>query len=172
MKAADQKAAFFDLISRVVVGTMSMGFFAVSAMRIVSAIAAHYSTRRVVTDSVSGRCLPIISFSTQQIPVITAIAQAHVLNAFMSDVYDCFVGVCDPATRHLYAAVFKTTAFRCVNMSIPELCNRCGAQGLFEANQMSVILVSHCQQRDKPGVDTHLHHRQTCRVPPLLKVTS
>jgi acyl-CoA oxidase len=147
IRAADQKAAFFDQISRVVVGTMSMGFFAVSAMRIASAVAALYSMRRMVTNSMSGRLVPIISFSTQQIPVIAAIAQAHVLAALMDDIYLRFVDSRDSANKHLYAAIFKTTAFQCVNMSIPELCNRCGAQGLFGVNQMSTLLVSGCLGR-------------------------
>ncbi|TFK45974.1 acyl-CoA dehydrogenase NM domain-like protein [Heliocybe sulcata] len=139
-KATDPRAAFFGNISRVISGTLSMGAFAVSALRIGCCVAGRYSLRRTVTDASERIQRPIISFSTQYIPVLVGIAQATVMRVFADVSHSRFTDSRNSLTvKHFIAAVFKTTVFQHVHTTLPPLGDRCGAQGLFEVNQLSVL---------------------------------
>jgi acyl-CoA oxidase len=142
-RAPNQKAAFFELISRVIVGTLSMGTFAVLALRQCSVIAARYSQRRRVAHPISGAPTPIVAFITQATPVLMAVAQGAVLDAFADAAQAQFVASPHGTERHLLAAIFKVTTTRMGAATIQTLIDRCGAQGLFEVNQMTTVLVRH-----------------------------
>lgn len=122
-------------------GTLSMGAFAVASLRAGAYVAAKYSLRRHVSDAVTGTKRPIISFSTQYIPITKAISQALVLQCFAEWAHGRFTqsGFTD---RHLTAAIFKTTVFRHNKEALLTLGDRCGAQGLFEVNQLAGTFVS------------------------------
>ncbi|KAJ7267765.1 acyl-CoA dehydrogenase NM domain-like protein [Mycena rebaudengoi] len=138
-KALDQKGAFAYNISRVIVGTLSMGAFALSSMQIASYIAGRYSMRRTVVDSFTGRPKAIIAFSTQQTPILTAISQTIVMKAFCAKSYALFTSANSLLEKHFIAAVFKVTIVQHHNSILSTLGDRCGAQGLFGANQISVM---------------------------------
>ncbi|KAJ7481909.1 acyl-CoA dehydrogenase NM domain-like protein [Mycena latifolia] len=127
-------------IFRVVVGTLSMGAFALSSMRIASYIAGRYSMRRTVIDASTGKPKAIIAFSTQKIPILTAIAQTSVMEAFCAKAYRLFTSAEDLLQKHFVATIFKTTIIQHHHSILPVLSDRCGAQGLFEVNQISVML--------------------------------
>ncbi|KAF9057220.1 acyl-CoA dehydrogenase/oxidase [Panaeolus papilionaceus] len=142
-KPTDLRIAFFDSISRVISGTISMGVFAVSAIRIAAYIAAKYSLRRHVIDASSSNTLkprskPIMSYSTQYTPVLSAIAQALVLRVFTERCTALFVSA-QGEERHFVAAVVKTLTVRTASAVLLELGDRCGAQGLMEVNQLGVL---------------------------------
>ncbi|KAJ7121122.1 acyl-CoA dehydrogenase NM domain-like protein [Mycena epipterygia] len=138
-KPFNAKIAFAHNISRVIVGTLSMGAIALSSMRIGSYVAGRYSTRRRVIDAATGKSKPIISFSTQKIPILTALAQTLVMRAFCDKSYSFFTSTQDLSQKHFLAAVFKTTIVQHHHAILPVLGDRCGAQGLFEVNQLSVV---------------------------------
>ncbi|EIM91538.1 acyl-CoA dehydrogenase NM domain-like protein [Stereum hirsutum FP-91666 SS1] len=133
------KTEFFNNISRVVVGTLSMGALGVSALRIATFVAATYSQRRAVVDSARQVPRTIISFSTQYLPILVAISQTMVLNTFSHASRDWFVGTSSSIARHFVAAVYKVTAVTLASDMTLALGDRCGAQGLFEINQLSVL---------------------------------
>ncbi|KAF8962441.1 acyl-CoA dehydrogenase NM domain-like protein [Flammula alnicola] len=136
----DDRAAFFDSISRVAVGTMSIAGMAVSAMKMGTYIVGRYSQRRKVTDAFTGAQRPIISFTTQQLPVLSTLAQAIVFESFLKKALVIFN---DPDTdynlRHCVAAIAKATLVKHCHSSLISLGDRCGAQGMFEANQLTVM---------------------------------
>ncbi|KAJ7099112.1 acyl-CoA dehydrogenase NM domain-like protein [Mycena epipterygia] len=108
-KPLNAKIAFAHNISRVIVGTLSMGAIALSSMRIGSYVAGRYSTRRRVIDAATGKSKPILSFSTQKIPILTALAQTVVMRAFCDKSYSFFTSTQELSQKHFLAAVFKTT---------------------------------------------------------------
>ena len=114
----------------------------IPGLRVTSYIAGKYSLRRKVTDASTGLQRPIISFSTQYIPVMTAIADTFVSIAFIRNVHAAFT---DPkhesGMKHFLAAVTKVTLFERALKDAAVLGDRCGAQGLAEANQFSSFLV-------------------------------
>ena len=121
---------------------MSMAAVYLPILRIISYIAGKYSIRRKVVDASTGFSRPIISFSTQYIPVMTAIADAFVLIAFVSSTHTAFT---DPkfgsAMKHFVAAVSKVTVFGHTLKDLMVLGDRCGAQGLLRANQIDGLMV-------------------------------
>ncbi|KIJ27122.1 hypothetical protein M422DRAFT_271734 [Sphaerobolus stellatus SS14] len=136
----DVRECFFQNIHRVITGTLSMGTLALSALRIACYIGTSYSLERQVLNGSNGVPRPISSFSTQYIPLLTSIAQTIVFRAFGEDMYEQFVNRdVSIAQKHLLAAVFKTTVFRHTLDILVDIGDRCGAQGLFEINQLSVI---------------------------------
>jgi acyl-CoA oxidase len=140
---ANRRDAFFSSISRVISGTLSMGAFGVSAIELSSHIGAKYSQRRTVTDAMTGSRVPILSFSTQFTPVLSAVAYAIVFRAYANAAREAFVSPDSSLTqKHCGAAIFKATVMKHAK-SIPlELGDRCGAQGLFGVNQLSAAHVS------------------------------
>lgn len=130
---------FMMSISRVAVGSIALATLAASFFRVVATIAARYSQRRTVIGNGSTPA-PIMQFRTQQIPIFTALAQAHVLRAFDRWAVDAFSDLDeDPRVRHGIAACFKVTTVQISQAATISVSDRCGAQGLFEHNQMSVL---------------------------------
>lgn len=107
-------------------------------------IAGHYSLRRTVVDHQEENSKrPIISFRTQKIPITTALAQSFVLPAFHDEATSIFRDMSfDPRVRHAIASIFKVTTVQHTLASTLVLGDRCGAQGLFEANQITAMNVS------------------------------
>ncbi|KAH9477756.1 Peroxisomal acyl-coenzyme A oxidase 3 [Psilocybe cubensis] len=138
-KPTDVRAAFFTTIYRIVVGALSMGALCLSVMRMSSYIGGKYSLRRTVIDPVTGLPRPIIAFSTQSQPVLTALSQTFVMEKMAKHCHGLFTAKTELYEKHFIAAVFKTTISRFAQ-SIPLiLSERCGVQGLYEANQLSVL---------------------------------
>ncbi|KAF9467065.1 acyl-CoA dehydrogenase NM domain-like protein [Collybia nuda] len=135
----DIRAAFFFNISRVIAGTLGMGAFGISSMRTSSYIASKYSQRRRVIDASTKRPREIISFVTQYTPILSAVAQTFVLEKFGEAMRDMYVAAETLVMKHFIAAIFKTTVVKISATALPLLGLRCGAQGLFEANQISVL---------------------------------
>ncbi|KAK0495006.1 acyl-CoA dehydrogenase NM domain-like protein [Armillaria luteobubalina] len=137
--AKDPRSAFFLNISRVITGTLCMGAFGVSAMGVASCIGARYSLRRRIMDPSTGSPRPIISFSTQFIPVLSAIARSLVFNEFCDYARALFVSETNPVVRHCVAAIFKATVVKHAKDITLTLGDQCGAQGLFSVNQLSSL---------------------------------
>jgi len=134
--------AFMTSISRVAVGSVAITTVAVSNLQLLVTIGARYSLRRTVLGS-SESPIPIISFRTQQIPIFTGLAQAYVLRAFEAWAVKSFrKREEDLRARHGIAACFKVAAVQICQAANLAISDRCGAQGLFEYNQMSVLHVS------------------------------
>ncbi|KAG1900156.1 uncharacterized protein F5891DRAFT_1227767 [Suillus fuscotomentosus] len=71
---------FMSSIWHVAVGSLVLGSVAIPYLQVALFITVHYFQRRHVT-SLQGNPLPIISYRTQQLPLLHAIAQAFVLRA-------------------------------------------------------------------------------------------
>ena len=112
------------------------------ALRIISYIGGKYSLRREVTDTSTGLSRPIISFSTQYIPVMTAIADAFVSIAFVSSINTAFGDPkLGPGMKHFLVAALKVTIFGHAIRDVMVVGDRCGAQGLLQVNQLNAFLV-------------------------------
>ena len=161
---------FMASLFRVAVGSIALGTTAASILRVVASIGARYSLRRTVIGNGSTPS-PIINFRTQQIPIFTALAQAHVVRAFDKWAVDAFRDVdMDPRVRHGIAACFKVTAVQLSQAANLSVSDRCGAQGVFEHNQMSVLHVS--MFRRTPNMPILILHRPRCEASPLRKEIS
>lgn len=123
-------------------GSMSLAGVLLPTLRITAYIAGKYSLRRTVTDASTGLPRPIISFSTQYIPVMNAIADSFVSVAFVWSAHAAFTDPKHgPGMKHFIAAVSKVAVFERALRNASTIGDRCGAQGLLQANQFNPILV-------------------------------
>ena len=140
-KPRDPRTSFFGKIYRVAIGTISLSSFGVPSLQVASYIAARYSLRRHIVDS-NGISKPIISFQTQKQPILTAVAQSFVLHAMQKRAVAWFMDhSLDSRVRHAVATVLKVSMVQTALWANFVLGDRCGAQGLFEANQLSAMHV-------------------------------
>ncbi|TCD66582.1 hypothetical protein EIP91_001139 [Steccherinum ochraceum] len=137
-KPADMRLNFMKVIWRVTVGSLALSNQVLTVIRVSAYIAGRYSLRRTVTGP-GGKPMPIISFRTQQLPIFHALAQAKVLDAYAKDSAQRFSSPdadLDPRVRYGIAAAFKAVMMQHCQSSLFTLAERCGAQGLFEYNQI------------------------------------
>ncbi|KZS99908.1 uncharacterized protein LAESUDRAFT_709568 [Laetiporus sulphureus 93-53] len=138
-KPEDPRAAFFHNISRVAVGTIAIGSLGIPALQMSSFIAARYSQRRTIVNS-AGERKPIIEFWTQKAPIVTAVARAFVMKAMHDKAVSLFL---DPSldyrVRHAIASIMKVVMIQHAQEAHLTLSERCGAQGLFEVNQLNAM---------------------------------
>ncbi|KDQ27580.1 hypothetical protein PLEOSDRAFT_1076702 [Pleurotus ostreatus PC15] len=147
----DHRLEFLQSIWRVAAGSLGLGSIAIPALQIAAFIAGRYSQRRTVHstahrsfDGLTTR-VPIISFKTQQAPILIALCQSFVLKEFWNVVTALFSDESeDPRVRHGVAAAFKAIAVQHSQAAHLALSERCGAQGLFDYNQ---ICTQHAEMR-------------------------
>ena len=133
---------FMSSIWRVAVGSLVLSSIAIPILQMSSYIAARYFQRRHVTG-VHGKPVPIMSYRTQQLPLLTAISQVFVLKALFKWAVQQFTDKSlDIRARHGIAACCKAVMIQHVQLSSLSLSERLGAQGLFEYNRLSVLFVS------------------------------
>uniref|UniRef100_A0A0W0G6J1 Acyl-CoA dehydrogenase NM domain-like protein n=1 Tax=Moniliophthora roreri TaxID=221103 RepID=A0A0W0G6J1_MONRR len=135
--ARPAKVQFFDSIWRVSIGSMSLAGMVAPGLKMAAYIAAKYSQRRKVTN-LDGTLVPILSFRTQQLPILHALAQGFVLNAFYeracSWVSECHQKDC--SLRIAIATIVKATMVGHWRRTGCIIADRCGAQSTFDANQL------------------------------------
>ncbi|KAL6897687.1 hypothetical protein GGI43DRAFT_424034 [Trichoderma evansii] len=136
-KPADMRANFFHQISRVASGTLSMSMAMIPALKIATYITGKYSLRRKIGVANKER-IPIMAFRTQHQPVLLALAQLAVMTPFSNQCIQWFKDTASfsPEVRHGFAVIHKSVFIQMAQGSIPELVERCGAQGLFQHNQI------------------------------------
>ncbi|EGO19913.1 hypothetical protein SERLADRAFT_442727 [Serpula lacrymans var. lacrymans S7.9] len=84
--------------------------------------------------------IPIITFRTQQWPIAHATAVAMVMSSWYPiAIKQCEDRSLDHRVRHGLAVIVKATTCRHFQRCIPEVAERCGAQGTFEHNYMARI---------------------------------
>ena len=141
-KPTDQRADFFRQIWRVSVGTLSLSIMGVSSIKVASKIATTYSQRRLTAGTLEDTRIPILSFSTQQRPILQGLVDGIVLETFTRWTIKQFMDSNHgPNVRHAVATVFKATVAR-ASQVLPELTERCGWQGLFAYNQISELALT------------------------------
>ncbi|KAG2049695.1 acyl-CoA dehydrogenase NM domain-like protein [Suillus hirtellus] len=128
---------FMSSLWRVAVGSLALSSVAIPFLQVGSFVAARYFQRRRVT-SLQGNPLPIMSYRTQQFPLLHAISQAFVLRALHKWAVEQFMDTnLDVRVRHGIGACCKAVMLQHAQVANYVLSERLGAQGLFEYNQLS-----------------------------------
>ncbi|KAG9311440.1 acyl-CoA oxidase [Chiua virens] len=123
---------------RIQIGGMTVLAPAIPSLKAMAFIAGKYSMHRCITGKASER-IPIISFRTQQWPILHAVSVSLVMDNW----YSVAIGQItedpslDPRVRHGLSVVVKTTLARHASRCVSEISERCGAQGTFENNFMA-----------------------------------
>ncbi|KAH9934383.1 uncharacterized protein B0H18DRAFT_1188513 [Fomitopsis serialis] len=126
---------------RTVVGQVTIGVIALTGMKAASYIGVGYSMRRRVQGRGSAK-VPIMSFRTQQLPMLYITARSHVLDAWTPVLLRQFTSPdLSTSVRQGLAAVYKTTVCRLMTQYCREVGERLGAQGTFVHNIIGRIEV-------------------------------
>ena len=134
--------AWWDEIWRVPIGTVTVVAPLIPGLKISSFIAGKYSMHRSLTGKRS-EPIPIISFRTQQWPILHAVATSLVLeNWYPIAAHQTTNESVDPRVRHGVAVIVKTTVCRQAQRCASEISERCGVQGTFQNNYMARFEVS------------------------------
>jgi alkylation response protein AidB-like acyl-CoA dehydrogenase len=141
--APGHRVDFLDQIWRVSIGTLSLSLVNIPILQQSAYIAGSYSLRRCVGTSIGDQRTPIISFATQYRPILNALVQGLVFEAFSDDAITLFRDdKLSPAVRHAVATCFKATVSIATQKSLTELADRCGWQGLFAYNRIIEMAMS------------------------------
>ncbi|TFK24107.1 acyl-CoA oxidase [Coprinopsis marcescibilis] len=130
--------AWWGEVWRIQLGTLSVPAPWISAMKTTAFIGGKYSTRRCILGKMN-EPTPIISFRTQQWPIAHCTAAAMVLDNWYPRIVNFAMSQRDPRLRHAFAVIAKTTICRHFQRCVPEIAERCGAQGTFDQNYMARI---------------------------------
>ena len=127
---------FFSLISRIPIGTLAISFYNIPILKAACFIAVKYSLRRTVTGP-NGAQVPIMSFRTQQKPILHAVAQSAVFEALAHSTVGKFKqrGITSEVASGL-ATLFKAVVTQSTQNSLYTMAERCGTQGLYGYNQL------------------------------------
>ena len=135
--------AWWKEVWRIPIGTMTIVAFTIPALKAIAFISGKYSMHRSLTGK-GPKPIRIISFRTQQWPILHAVAVSLVLENWYAvttrRVTDTSL---NPHVRHGLAVIVKTTVARHVQRCVSEVAERCGAQGDFEHNFMARFEVGH-----------------------------
>lgn len=132
----DLRQNFLQVIWRVGIGSLAFSNLSITAFKSSVYVAGLYSIRRTITTN-DGQSMPIIAFRAQQTPVMHALAEAFVLDAFGKYAVDEFANAgLDTRVRHAIAAVLKVMMVQHCQDSLYTLAERCGAQGVYEYHQI------------------------------------
>ncbi|KAJ7751750.1 acyl-CoA dehydrogenase NM domain-like protein [Mycena maculata] len=138
-KPKNPKAAFQAAVWRISIGGLALGALAVPSVGVSAYILGRYSLRRQVVSANTGKLMPIIDFRTQQIPILHALAQMFVMQAFMkgSSVLKTFSDfTTDAPVRAGISAAAKAVMMMHIQESCYHLSDRVGAQGLYGHSQI------------------------------------
>ncbi|CZR49645.1 uncharacterized protein FPRO_14876 [Fusarium proliferatum ET1] len=136
-KPKNDRVEFLRQIWRIAAGTLSLSIMGISAIKVSTRIAAVYSERRTITATDVQARKKIMSFTTQQQPIVEGWVQGKVLHAFAHWTINMCPDLTDPM-QHALATIFKATVVR-ASQVLRSLGERCGWQGLFAYNQISEL---------------------------------
>ncbi|KAJ3763918.1 acyl-CoA oxidase [Lentinula raphanica] len=132
--------AWWDEVWRIQLGTMAVPAPWINALKATAFIGGRYSMHRTIIGKGANVMIPIISFRTQQWPVLNATAVAMVMNTwFPRSIQFAMADNTDHRVRHAMSVIVKATVCRHFQRCVPEMAERCGAQGTFEHNYMAKI---------------------------------
>jgi acyl-CoA oxidase len=179
--SSNPRLDFLLSIWRVAIGAVAISAITLPALKIAATIGALYSQRRTVGNAVTGKAEPILVFRTQQIPILTAIAHAKVLDAFYHWTVSRFVnGDEDMRVRHGLATCYKTVSIQLSQAAAVAISERCGAQGLFHHNMLTtfhvrismLLSVSYADVFCRPKCEALLLRREISSVYPSVRRSS
>ncbi|KAF5368954.1 hypothetical protein D9758_003064 [Tetrapyrgos nigripes] len=149
LSVPQSKPSFAQSIYRVSIGALALSLSASNYIKLSATIGLVYSGQRCIGRPSSNgdrqnKQIPIITFSTQQYPILTAVAQAYVLDAFYDWVTE-EASFLNPVTvddttlriRRAMAGITKAMTIQFAYRGCLSISERCGWRGLFRANMMS-----------------------------------
>ncbi|KAI8628509.1 putative acyl-CoA oxidase [Xylariaceae sp. FL1651] len=142
-QARDQRADFMRQIYRVPIGTLSLSTTHIPVIQQSVLIAGTYSLRRHIAAESNNQSTPIIQFSTQYRPILDAFVQSLAYDAFAEEAIAVYTNTkLSGEIRSAVAVCFKASVSPDAQITLTELADRCGWQGLFEYNKIVEVAMA------------------------------
>jgi acyl-CoA oxidase len=134
---------YLSTIGRLGTGALALSLWMIPFLKCATFIVGSYSQRRTVQQGAKGERAPIISFRTQQLPIMHSLAQIAVMKPFadwLTDVFSNDVSL-HPGARHGLGVILKNVFLFNGQGSLASLIERSGAQGMYPHNQLTTFEV-------------------------------
>jgi len=139
IKASYSRELWWQEVAALQRGTLAISAPFISGIKIAGYVGGLYSLRRKILGKETIP-RPIISFRTQQWPVLQAIAVGRVLEAWYPEaIHHLQDSNSDPRIRHAISVIFKTVSIRHFQLCNSQMMERLGAIGMFPFNDLSRI---------------------------------
>ncbi|KAJ5657146.1 acyl-CoA dehydrogenase NM domain-like protein [Penicillium longicatenatum] len=135
-ESRNERDNFLATIHRMPAGTLFLAGGCIPLIKMAVHNSSKFSFRRHILGH-DGQPMPVIDFRTQHLPILHAIARAHVLQAFL---IHAGMGFCDqktdPRVRHAFATAFKAVTTHHFQTSLKSMNEGCGWHGYYDRNQI------------------------------------
>ncbi|KAJ6003490.1 acyl-CoA oxidase [Penicillium sp. IBT 35674x] len=135
-ESRNERDNFLATIHRMPAGTLFLAGGCIPLIKMAVYNASKFSFRRHILGH-DGQPMPVMNFRTQHLPILHAIARAHVLQAFL---IHAGMGFCDqntdPRVRHAFATAFKAVTTHHFQTSLKSMNEGCGWHGYYDRNQI------------------------------------
>lgn len=147
-KPLNERDQYLHAIQRLSTGTLALTLWILPFLKCATFIAGRYSQKRTVQQGIRGTRAPILHFRTQQLPILHAVAQVAVIEAYANWATDEFSNnkSLHPGTRYGLSVILKNVMIFDGQKSLGNLMERSGAQGMYPHNQMATFEVGQFQQ--------------------------
>ncbi|KAL3428653.1 putative acyl-CoA oxidase [Aspergillus tetrazonus] len=134
-KPRNERDNFLSTIHRMGAGTLFLAGACIPLIKMAVYNASKFSFRRHILGP-DGQPMPVINFRTQHLPILHAIARAHVLQAFFIYAGRQYCIETDSRLRHIFATTFKAVTIHHFKDSLKPINEGCGWQGYYDRNQI------------------------------------
>ncbi|KAL2822653.1 putative acyl-CoA oxidase [Aspergillus granulosus] len=131
----NERDNFLATIHRMGAGTLFLAGGCIPLIKMAVYNASKFSFRRHILGH-DGQPMPVINFRTQHLPILHAIARAHVLQAFLIYAGREYCNQTDSRVRHIFATTFKAVTIHHFQTSLKTMNEGCGWQGYYDRNQI------------------------------------
>ncbi|PWY71235.1 acyl-CoA oxidase [Aspergillus eucalypticola CBS 122712] len=140
---ADMRAQYLSAIHRLGTGALALSLWIIPFLKCAAYCVGKYSQRRTVQAGVHGERVPIISFRTQQLPILHSLAQIAVMEPFSDWITHLYStdNSLHPGAKHGLGVIIKAVFLQNGQWSLANLIERSGAQGVYPHNQMATFEV-------------------------------
>ncbi|KAJ5100409.1 acyl-CoA oxidase [Penicillium angulare] len=140
-KPANLRVQYLAAIHRLGTGALALSLWVIPFLKCAVYVVGRYSQRRTVQEGAGGKRVPIISFRTQQLPILHCLAQIAVMDAFADWATDQHSNnkALHPGIKHGLAVILKAVFLQNGQASLANLIERSGAQGMYPHNQMAAF---------------------------------
>ncbi|CAG8266986.1 unnamed protein product [Penicillium nalgiovense] len=142
-RPANLRDQYLSAIDRLGTGALALSLWIIPFLKCATFIVGSYSQRRTVQQGAKGERAPIISFRTQQLPIMHSLAQIAVMKSFadwLTGVYSNDVSL-HPGARRGLGVILKILFIFNRQGSLANLIERSGAQGMYPHNQLAAFEV-------------------------------
>ncbi|OJI82939.1 hypothetical protein ASPTUDRAFT_124765 [Aspergillus tubingensis CBS 134.48] len=134
-RPSNMRDQYLTAVDRLSTGTLTVSLWTIPFLKGAAFTVGKYSQRRTVQEGLHGKRVPIISYTTQQLPIAHALAEVAVLDPFADWVIEQRRSPSiSPGLKHALSIILKVVFVQHGSESLKQLNERSGSRGMFPTN--------------------------------------